>query len=99
MKYILSITFLCLAGFSMITHPQKSSNQNMKCTSLKLEKQISVNGIYEHYSGKRYVVLSVGRLTESDSLEPHVVYKALYIDPTFGDGQVWIRPLSMFWST
>ncbi len=46
-------------------------------------------GMYEHYSGKRYTVISVAR--HSESLEEHVVYQAHY-----GDRDVWVRPFSMF---
>ena len=55
-----------------------------------------VGAIYEHYSGKRYKVLAVGRLTESETLEECVVYQGLYDDPQFGNNPIWIRPLSMF---
>jgi hypothetical protein len=53
-----------------------------------------VGSVVEHYKGKRYTVLALGH--HSETLEPMVVYKALYEDPHFGDGAVWIRPLSMF---
>lgn len=46
-------------------------------------------GVYEHFKGKRYELLDVGK--DSESLEEVVIYKALY-----GDGQIWIRPLKMF---
>lgn len=46
-------------------------------------------GIYKHYSGKMYQVLGVAR--HSETLEPCVVYQALYED--FG---MWVRPFSMF---
>jgi cyclomaltodextrinase / maltogenic alpha-amylase / neopullulanase len=46
-------------------------------------------GKYKHYKGKEYEVIGVGK--HSETLEDLVVYKALY-----GDGQIWIRPLSMF---
>lgn len=47
-------------------------------------------GIYRHYKGKRYELLDIAK--HSETLEPMVVYRALY-----GDGDVWVRPLSM-WS-
>jgi hypothetical protein len=50
-------------------------------------------GIYEHYKGKRYEVLDVAMHTET--LEPMVVYKALYIGD-FPQGTLWVRPLAMF---
>lgn len=46
-------------------------------------------GIYRHYKGKKYEVLEIA--THSETLEKMVVYKALY-----GDGEVWVRPLSMW---
>lgn len=57
---------------------------------------VNVGAIYEHYSGKRYKVLAVGRLTESETLEECVVYQGLYNDSQFGNNPIWIRPLSMF---
>jgi hypothetical protein len=58
----------------------------------KLRSQISVGSIYEHYSGKRYRVISVGRHSEDLSL--YVMYEALYDCGDFG--QTWLRPLGMF---
>ena len=46
-------------------------------------------GIYQHYKGMRYQVLDVAR--SSETLEPLVVYRAL-----FGDSDLWIRPAAMF---
>jgi len=46
-------------------------------------------GIYEHYKGGRYLVLSTAKHTETE--EYLVVYKTLY-----GDQSLWVRPLSMF---
>ena len=47
-------------------------------------------GLYRHFKGNVYRVLSVAR--NSENLQPMVVYKALY-----GDGGVWVRPAEM-WS-
>lgn len=52
-------------------------------------KSITKGSLYEHYSGKRYQILGVGR--HSESLEEMVVYQALY-----GEQDIWIRPLKMF---
>ena len=49
-------------------------------------------GIYQHYSGKRYEVVGVGR--HSESLEELVIYRALYAPHDF-----WVRPLTMFIET
>ena len=46
-------------------------------------------GRYRHYKGNEYEVLAIAH--HSESLEPMVVYKALY-----GEGEVWVRPASMW---
>lgn len=46
-------------------------------------------GIYKHFKGNEYEVIDVG--THSETLEPFVVYRALY-----GEHKLWIRPVSMF---
>ena len=50
------------------------------------------HGKYRHFKGNEYEVLAVA--THSGTLEPMVVYRALY-----GDGGVWVRPLSMWHET
>ncbi len=50
-------------------------------------------GLYEHYKGKRYEVL--GMAMHSETMEPMVIYKALY-KGDFPDGTLWVRPLVMF---
>lgn len=47
-------------------------------------------GRYRHFKGNEYRLLYVAR--HSETLEPMVVYRALY-----GEGGVWVRPASM-WS-
>ena len=49
-------------------------------------------GKYRHFKGGMYEVLFVAN--HSETLEKMVVYRALY-----GEGQVWVRPLSMFLDT
>ena len=44
---------------------------------------------YEHYKGNRYRVIDIA--THSETLEPLVIYQALY-----GEGCIWVRPLKMF---
>ena len=46
-------------------------------------------GFYRHYKGNRYEVL--GTAIHSETLEPMVVYRALY-----GTMETWVRPLSMW---
>ena len=46
-------------------------------------------GVYQHFKGNRYQLLYVA--THSETLEPMVVYRALY-----GDGGVWVRPAAMW---
>ena len=46
-------------------------------------------GIYKHFKGNRYELLYVAR--HSETLEPMVVYRALY-----GEGGVWVRPAAMW---
>ena len=50
-------------------------------------------GLYEHYKGKRYQVIGVA--LHSETLEPMVIYKALY-KGDFPQGTLWVRPQSMF---
>ena len=47
-------------------------------------------GKYRHYKGNDYRVISMA--THSETLEPMVVYQALY-----GEHGIWVRPASM-WS-
>lgn len=47
-------------------------------------------GKYRHFKGGEYELLYVAK--HSETLEPMVVYRALY-----GEGGVWVRPAAM-WS-
>jgi len=47
------------------------------------------SGIYRHFKGNLYEALFLA--TDSENLQPIVVYKALY-----GDGGIWVRPFSMW---
>lgn len=44
---------------------------------------------YRHFKGGKYRLLAIGR--DSETLEPVVVYQALY-----GSRDVWVRPYGMF---
>ena len=52
-------------------------------------------GEYEHYKGKKYRVLGIGRHTEAD--EYFVVYAPLYGHD--GQPDIWLRPYQMFIGT
>ena len=43
-------------------------------------------GKYRHFKGNEYEVVGIAK--DCETLEPIVVYKALY-----GDGGLWVRPL------
>ena len=47
-------------------------------------------GRYRHFKGNEYRLIAVAR--HSETLEPMVVYQALY-----GEGGLWVRPAEM-WS-
>jgi Uncharacterized protein conserved in bacteria len=53
-----------------------------------LENEI-VLGRYRHFKGKEYLVLHIAK--HSETLEPMVVYQALY-----GEHGIWVRPASMW---
>lgn len=46
-------------------------------------------GLYRHFKGNEYRVLCTA--LHSETLEPMVVYQALY-----GEGKVWVRPAAMW---
>jgi hypothetical protein len=46
-------------------------------------------GRYRHFKGREYEVLCVA--THSETMEPMVVYRALY-----GAFDIWVRPASMW---
>ena len=46
-------------------------------------------GRYRHFKGGEYQVLGV--VKHSETLEPMVVYRALY-----GEGGLWVRPAAMW---
>jgi hypothetical protein len=49
-------------------------------------------GRYRHYKGGAYEVIGTAR--HSETLEPLVIYRALY-----GEGGLWVRPHAMFFGT
>ena len=46
-------------------------------------------GKYRHFKGNEYELLYIAR--HSETLEPMVVYRALY-----GEGGIWVRPAHMW---
>ena len=46
-------------------------------------------GKYRHFKGKEYELIGIA--THSETLEPMVVYRALY-----GDHGLWVRPAAMW---
>ncbi|MGZ3769211.1 MAG: DUF1653 domain-containing protein [Bdellovibrio sp.] len=58
----------------------------------KADNSIIPGAIYQHYKGKHYRVIGVGK--HSESLEDVILYEALYDNPL---GRLWCRPVNM-WS-
>lgn len=56
-----------------------------------LADQLKINGLYEHYKGKRYRVRGLAR--HSETLKEVVIYECLYENDL---GKMWVRPLEMF---
>ena len=46
-------------------------------------------GKYRHFKGNLYEV--IGTASHSETMEPMVVYRALY-----GEGGLWVRPVAMW---
>ena len=46
-------------------------------------------GKYRHFKGHEYLLIGVA--SHSETLEPMVVYRALY-----GEGGLWVRPAAMW---
>jgi len=53
-----------------------------------MENEIKI-GRYRHFKGNEYMVLHIAK--HSETLEPMVVYQALY-----GECGIWVRPASMW---
>ena len=54
-----------------------------------MENEEIMLGKWRHFKGNEYEVIAIAK--HSETLEPMVVYRALY-----GDGGVWVRPASMW---
>jgi hypothetical protein len=53
--------------------------------------ELIVGGLYQHYKGNKYKLLSLVR--HSETLEWLVFYECLYENPA---GRLWVRPKAMF---
>ena len=51
-----------------------------------------IKGKYRHFKGKEYALIGIA--SHSETLEPMVVYRALY-----GDRGLWVRPAAMWTET
>jgi|InofroStandDraft_1065614.scaffolds.fasta_scaffold00063_123 hypothetical protein len=51
-------------------------------------QKITVGKTYKHYKGNIYKIIAIGK--NSENLEEMIVYKSTK------DGQIWIRPKSMW---
>lgn len=54
-------------------------------------QELKIGRIYRHFKGDYYLVEALAH--DSETGEPCVIYRKLY-----GDGGLWVRPLSMFLS-
>lgn len=63
---------------------------NAAMSRKRLEVPEVAPGRYRHFKGKEYEVIATA--SHSETLEPMVVYRALY-----GEGGIWVRPAAM-WS-
>ena len=70
-----------------VTHENEYTNASI--SRKRLEVPYIVPGRYRHFKGKEYEVL--GMASHSETLEPMVVYRALY-----GECGVWVRPATMW---
>lgn len=80
---------------SEISKIQDLEVQNLETADLKttnLQLADFKTGKYRHFKGGEYQLLQIA--THSETLEPYVVYQALY-----GEGGIWVRPAAMWFET
>jgi hypothetical protein len=56
-----------------------------------MKEELVIDGIYQHYKGKKYRLINVVR--HSETLEELVMYETLYENEL---GKFWVRPKEMF---
>ena len=72
-----------------VTFDPAYHNSNMSRREFPRETPDIRPGLYRHFKGNLYEVLGVA--AHSETLEPMVVYRALY-----GEGGLWVRPAAMW---
>ena len=81
------------SSFIMVTDDIVNNIPDVQDNKIELEEnketEIIIGAKYRHFKGNMYEVIALAK--HSETLEELVVYKALY-----GDGQVWVRPKSLF---
>lgn len=60
------------------------------------DRQLIIGGIYQHFKGDFYQVLTVG--TDSETEKDLVIYTTLYYKPE-KETRVWVRPYDDFMGT
>lgn len=68
----------------------------MSDTRTILDLDIQCGQKYQHYSGKKYLVIGIAHLKVEGNTTVYVVYQARYYDDKFGLNAYWIRPIDMF---
>jgi hypothetical protein len=57
---------------------------------------VVVGHVYKHYKGNKYRVLMIVFNSETDDLQPWVVYQGLYVDPRLGNEPIFTRSVAAF---
>lgn len=64
-----------------------------------MERELKVGGIYRHFKGNEYLVLSTG--INAEDLGLVVIYKEFektFCDTAYVGGKIWVRPYDDFMS-